>query len=362
MTRPVALLLATALLSAASLRQSLAGGPPDAWFAVAVGLAIVVTLVASRAKTKSGGWPDRSQLSRPAPLLLASRALSGSGGWLDSARLSRLGPTLLAVAAALAVLDRRLVVSSRGPAPDEVMLVVLIVALPVLAFLRAPARLRETIAIGLTLATYALVGVALIVGKPYHADAVIAPHRAAELLLAGRDPYRDFDLLEAAARFQIDPALVTHFTDGTPVRVYDYPALSFLVVTPLVAAGVGDVRWLYLAELLVLALVVAHRAPAPWRSLTVAPIVGNVVITRQSVLSGIDPSWMLLVVAGWLTLGRRRCPRARPRGRRPADGLVRGALLSPRGPSSGAPGAARGAAARRHRGRHRARGASAVPR
>ena len=280
MTRPLALLLATALLSVASLRQSLAGGPPDAGFAVAVGLALVVTLVPSRATGARGGWPETSHLRR-------------------------LGPVLLILAATAAVVDRRLVVSSRGPAPDELMLVVLVVALPVLALFRVPARLRETIAIGLTLATYALVCVALIVGKPYHVDAVIAPHRAAELLLAGRDPYRDFDLLEAAARFQLDPELVTHFADGTQVRLYDYPALSFLAVAPFVAAGVGDLRWIYLVELLALALVVGQRARGRWRPLVTVALVGNLVITRQYVLAGIDPSWVLLVALGWLALGRR---------------------------------------------------------
>ena len=280
MTRPAALLLATALLSAASLRQSLAGGPPDAGFAVAVGLALVVTLVPSRATGARGGWPDASHLRR-------------------------LGPLLLVAAAAAAVVDRRLVVSSRGPAPDELMLAVLVVALPALALFRVPARLRETIAIGLTLATYALVCVALIVGKPYHVDAVIAPHRAAELLLAGRDPYRDFDFLEAAARFNVEPALVTHFADGSQVRVYDYPALSFLAVAPFVAAGLDDLRWIYLAEVLVLALVVGQRARSPWRPLVTVAVVGNFAITRQYVLAGIDPSWMLFVTLGWLALGRR---------------------------------------------------------
>jgi len=298
-TRPLALVLGTALLSAASLRQAQAGGPPDAWFAIAVGLAIAVTLVGSGATADgwsrlSGGWPR----------------LSGRARWLGRARsLGRahsLGPALLVVAAAAAVADRRLVVSSRGPAPDEVLLAILVVALPVLALLRVPARLRETIAIGLTLATYALVCVALIVGKPYHVDAVIAPHRAAELLLTGHDPYRDFDFLEAAARFNIEPALVTHFADGTPVRLYDYPALSFLAVAPFVAAGVGDLRWIYLAEVLVLALVVGQRVRGPWRPLVTAAVVGNVAITRQYVLAGIDPSWMLLVVLGWLALERRR--------------------------------------------------------
>lgn len=292
MTRPLALLLATALLSGASLRQSLAGGPPDAGFAVAVGLAIAVTLVASGAAT--GGWPSPSG---------GWPSLSGRARWLGRAR--SLGPVLLVVAAAVAVVDRRLVVASRGPAPDEVMLAILVVALPVLALLRVPARLRETIAIGLTLATYALVCVALIVGKPYHVDAVIAPHRAAELLLAGRDPYRDLDLLEAAARFRLDPALVTHFADGTQVRVYAYPALSFLAVAPFVAAGVGDLRWIYLGELLALALVVGQRARGAWRPLAAVAVVGNLVVTRQHVLAGIDPSWMLLLVLGWLALGRR---------------------------------------------------------
>src|SRR5207245_2848389 len=126
-----------------------------------------------------------------------------------------------------------------------------------------------------------------------------APHRAAELLLRGDDPYRTFDLPQALAEFGLDPQLVTHYADGSVMHVYNYPALSFLVVAPFVASGLGDIRWIYLAELVALVLVVRGTVREPWRPLVVAP-----------------------VIAGCTVLGRRGLP---------ADGvgLVRFALAGP---------------------------------
>jgi uncharacterized membrane protein len=163
---------------------------------------------------------------------------------------------------------------------------------------------RDAVATGLVLATFALIGFACLSAMPYHADAVAAPHRAAEILLSGRDPYAVFDLPEALARFQMDPQLATHVEGGAVLHTYSYPALSFLVVTPFVALGLGDIRWVYLAEVIVLALVATSRLRRAWRPFALATIVGNAIVLRQQVLAGIDPTWTLLAVGSWLALGR----------------------------------------------------------
>jgi uncharacterized membrane protein len=163
---------------------------------------------------------------------------------------------------------------------------------------------RDAIASGLVLTTFALVGLACIIAVPYHADAVAAVHRASELFIAGQDPYAVFDLPEALARFKMDPQLVTHLENGSFLRTYNYPALSFLSVAPFVALGLGDVRWVFLVEVLVLAVVATSRLRLAWRPMALSTIVGNAIVLRQQILAGIDPSWALLMVGSWLALGR----------------------------------------------------------
>ena len=221
-----------------------------------------------------------------------------------SDRLRRVGYGILAVAAMAALFDRHLEVGSAGLAPDDLFAIVVAIALPFLAHLRARAPRRDAIATGLVLTTFALIGLACVISVPYHADAVAALHRATEHFLSGQDPYAVFDLPEALARFHMDPQLATHLENGDVVHTYNYPALSFLVVAPFVALGLGDVRWAFLAEVLILALVATSRLRLAWRPMALATIVGNAIVLRQQILAGIDPMWALLVVASWLALAR----------------------------------------------------------
>ncbi|HKY51713.1 MAG TPA: hypothetical protein VJP45_10695, partial [Candidatus Limnocylindria bacterium] len=55
---------------------------------------------------------------------------------------------------------------------------------------------------------------------------------------------------------------------------------------------------------LLIALVAILRLRLAWRPMALATIVGNVIVLRQHVLAGIDPTWVLLVVGSWLALGR----------------------------------------------------------
>src|SRR2546428_14014598 len=175
-------------------------------------------------------------------------------------RLRRIGLGLLAVATVATVVERHLVVESIGVAPDDVVALIVVGVLPILAVARLRPSTRDALATGLALATFVLAAMALLYGKGYHVDAVTVPHVAAQQLLAGHNPYTTFDLPAALAPFGIDPELVTHYEDGTVVRSLNYPAMNFLLVTPFIALGVTDIRWIYLVEIIALVLIQIGRA------------------------------------------------------------------------------------------------------
>jgi hypothetical protein len=215
-------------------------------------------------------------------------------------RLRRAGLGILAIATISTVVERHLVVETLVIAPDDVMALVFVGALSVLAVARLRPSARDAVAIGLALATFVLTAMVLILGKGYHVDAVTVPHVAAQELLAGRDPYKTFDLPAAMAQFGIPPELVTHYEDGSVLHSLSYPALSFLLVTPFIALGGSDIRWIYLAELVALVLIILWKIRVPWRALICAGVVGNIVIVRQNILAGVDPTWWVLLAIAWV--------------------------------------------------------------
>lgn len=245
-------------------------------------------------------------------LALGFAVYIGLAAWSVLARAQRTrGPTddgrfglvVLAAAAAVALADRHLVVASRGLAPDDIAIAVTVVVCLGLAT-RAPRLAGRPLVTGLALAAYALVCVSLVGGTRYHSDAVANVHRAAELVLAGADPYRTIDTYESLDRFGLDRGLVTNLEDGAPLRSFNYPALAFLLPAPAVALGLADIRALYVA-LLLLATLAATACCAPvWRPYVLASVIGNVVIARQYVLAGIDPTWAILLGASLLLLRR----------------------------------------------------------
>src|SRR5438046_10092862 len=129
----------------------------------------------------------------------------------------------------------------------------------------------------------------------FHAYAVTVPHVSAQELLAGHYPYSTFDLPAALAQFGMNPDLVTHYEDGTVLRSLNYPALNLLLVTPFIALGATDIRWIYLAEILALVFILLRKVRIPWRPLVSAGVVGNTVIVRQNILAGVDPTWWALL-------------------------------------------------------------------
>jgi hypothetical protein len=247
------------------------------------------------------------------PLLVVAAVLSllglvatllNRGAVSPEERVRRIGLGLLAVATVGTVVERHLVVESFVIAPDDVMALV-VAMLPILAVIPLRPSRSDALATGLALATFLLAATSLLVGKGYHVDAVTVPHVAALELLAGRDPYKTFDLPTALDRFGINPELVTHYEDGTVVRSLNYPALSFLLVTPFIAAGVTDIRWIYLAEILALVLLLLRKVRVPWRPIVSAGVVGNTVIVRQNIVAGVDPTWWGLMALAWVFVESR---------------------------------------------------------
>lgn len=242
-------------------------------------------------------------------VLARRRAATDDAGPGPAARLraghGRAGLLALAAAAVLGLADRHLIVASRGIAPDDVAVAMLVLACVGLA-LRAPHLAGQPFVTALALAAYALIFFALIAGTPYHSDAVANVHRAAEFALAGADPYRAIDTFESLDRFGLDRALATDLEDGIALRSFNYPPLSFLIPAPAVAIGLADLRVLY-AVLILLATLAASAVTADhWRPYVLAAVVGNVAIARQYVAAGIDPAWAILVGASLLVLARAR--------------------------------------------------------
>jgi len=220
-------------------------------------------------------------------------------------RLRRIGLGLLAVATVATVVERHLVVESVVVAPDDVMALIVVGILPVLAVVRLRPSTRDALATGLALAAFVLAAMALLLGKGYHVDAVTVPHVAAQELLAGHNPYTTFDLPAALAQFGINPELVTHYEDGTVLRSLNYPAMNFLLVTPFIALGATDIRWIYLVEILALVFILLRKVRIPWRPLVSAGVVGNTVIVRQNILAGVDPTWWALLTIAWIFVDSR---------------------------------------------------------
>ncbi len=260
-----------------------------------------------------GLFATRGETVLPMPVLVASTfalaytvaALVDPSGVHPSDRLRRAGFGIVAIAVMAGLFDRHLAVGSLGLAPDDLLAIVVAFALPLLAHLRMRPSTRDVIATSLVLTTFALIGLACLIAVPYHADAVAAVHHMAEIFLSGQNPYAVFDLPEALARFPyMDPELATHLEGRAVLHSYNYPALSFLVVAPFVALGLGDIRWVYLGVVLVIAIVAISRLRLAWRPMALATIVGNAIVLRQPILAGIDPTWALFVIGACLLLRR----------------------------------------------------------
>jgi uncharacterized membrane protein len=308
------------LLAAAELASSLVGMLSYLLFALGATLVTVGQLrplmVAAFALWTPALWlfgPTAALEQLPAGLRIAAVAalaftviaIADPRRTHPSDRLRHIGYGILAISCVAASIGRSLVVESSSITPGQLLALIAAIGLPLLSYLKMRPASRETLATGLALATFAFVGLAYIVGKPYHTDVVAAEHHAAELFLAGQDPYATFDLPQALARFGLDPQLATHLENGSVVHTYNYPAMSFLVIAPFVALGVDDVRWVYLVEVLLIAAISVQQLRPAWRSMALATVIGSEIVTRQWILAGIDPSWALFTLGAWLVRRHR---------------------------------------------------------
>lgn len=224
-------------------------------------------------------------------------------GWIPDAAgpfPDRSTRALLALGALAVVIDRSLFVRSSGIAADELLAAAAIVtvALP-------RGRTWTALAAACAIAAFAVAGATLVASTRYHSDAVVAAHGGAALVLAGRQPYAELDLVDQLARFGLPPEYATPLEDGTRLRSLQYPALAVLVPVPFLALGLSDVRVLYLVEVLAIFALATLSAAPRWRAVALAGSLGNVIVLDQFVDAGIDPLWALLILAAWLARRHR---------------------------------------------------------
>ena len=249
--------------------------------------------------------PEALRVASVAALAFTVIAIADPRRTHPSDRLRHSGYGILAVAVVAASMGRSLVVSSPGFAPGEMLALVSAFALPLLAYTRMRREWRESLITGLALLTFAFVGLGYILGTGYGSDVVAAEHHAAELLIQGQDPYATFDLPGALARFNMDPELATHLEDGNVVHTFNYPPLAFVPLVPYLLLGFSDIRWVFLVEVMLIAVIAASQLRPAWRAPALATVIGSEIVTRQWILAGVDPSWALYTLLAWLVRERR---------------------------------------------------------
>ncbi|MBV8600083.1 MAG: hypothetical protein JO359_00825 [Candidatus Eremiobacteraeota bacterium] len=139
-------------------------------------------------------------------------------------------------------------------------------ALAAAAFLAPEAS--EWIAVGALAYAFLAVAGAIVKYKVafYGTDALLFNAYSARLLLEGVDPYTKS--MEAAyAIFNAPQTLVTPTAQGLGVYVESYPALSFLLYVPFIAAHAHNVLWISVAAHLAAILILAWAAPPGLRAI-----------------------------------------------------------------------------------------------
>jgi hypothetical protein len=168
---------------------------------------------------------------------------------------------------------------------------------------------------------------------PYHNDAIALNECAARLLLAGRDPYQELDVIACYERLGIGPDRTTPLRRGAfaDVVIYpsddqldevwderargvgpnqefvsrpSYPALSFLLLMPAVALGI-DTNYLYVACVLVAMALVVARAPRTLRPFFLTALLGSASLAAFTVGGSADPLYALPLVIAWMYRERK---------------------------------------------------------
>jgi hypothetical protein len=188
----------------------------------------------------------------------------------------------------------------------------------------------------------ALVGFAWLTGMPrkhsfdwtpYHNDAIALNECAARLVLEGRNPYAELDLFDCYGRLEIGSDRTTPLRRGLFASdvIYpsdealdaaweqrtrgvganeefvwrpSYPALSFLLLLPVVALGL-DTNYLYVTCLLVAMGLVIARAPRTLRPFFLTGLLGAASLAAFTVGGSSDLLYALPLVIAWLWRDRR---------------------------------------------------------
>jgi len=188
----------------------------------------------------------------------------------------------------------------------------------------------------------ALVGLSWLVGMPrqhgtdwtpYHNDAIALNECATHLVLQGRNPYTDLDVFACYRSLGIGPDRTTPLQRGafSDVAIYpsddqldqvwgerasgigtneefvsrpSYPALSFLLLVPVVALG-WDTNYLYVACLLVAMALIVARAPRTLRPFFFTALFGAASLAAFTVGGSSDLLYALPLVIAWMYRERR---------------------------------------------------------
>ena len=162
---------------------------------------------------------------------------------------------------------------------------------------------------------------------PYHNDAIALNECAAGLLLAGRDPYATLDIFDCYGSLGIGADRTTPLRRGSfaDVTIYptdeqldrtwalrerdggnvefvtrpSYPALSFLVLVPFVAAGI-DTNYLYLACLVAAMALIVWRSSATLRPFVLTGLLGASCLAAFTVGGSADLLYALPLVVAWI--------------------------------------------------------------
>lgn len=168
----------------------------------------------------------------------------------------------------------------------------------------------------------------------YYNDGTLLDHNAALLLLHGQNPYTNSDIVAAIRDFhqpaefttplqqgkllkqQAYPtkeqlrALMAQEPIGHPDQVLEfeshvsYPALSFLVLVPLVWAGMPTVLPFYLLCLVVLAVIGLRSVRRDLRWWVALLFLADLPVLNSTLAGDLDVFYILLVFLAWLTWRR----------------------------------------------------------
>lgn len=218
--------------------------------------------------------------------------------------LARWGLWLAGTAALSLLTERYFIRVASVLAPDDIFASAIGVLLIAAATFVRTERFGR-VAAALALGTMVLTALLALGGSHYVSDGTVAIDEAARVALRGGDPYVSVDLGRALDDRGLPRDLLTKLEDGDSELHLVYPAASFLPSALLVDLGVDDVRYGFLAVLVIAYGFISVRAPLP-----LAPYVGalalvNVMALRQVTLAGVEPGWFLFMVLALVLPGRR---------------------------------------------------------